>query len=90
MRRTSTRLSKRGLNQRCINPASTGGLARSRREGTSIFGACSGLMTMSVIHYNKNFRGDYENKKQTGMPHKKAVMATMHKLIRMLFCHAVT
>jgi len=42
-------------------------------------------MTVSVIMNNATFRAYYKKKKQAGLPHKKAVMATMHKLIRMLF-----
>jgi transposase len=43
------------------------------------------LMTVSVILNNEAFRAYYKKKKQAGLPYKKAVMATMHKLIRMLF-----
>jgi transposase len=43
------------------------------------------LMTVSVIMNNDTFRAYYKKKKQAGLPYKKAVMATMHKLIRMLF-----
>jgi transposase len=43
------------------------------------------LMTVSVILNNKDFRSYYQKKKQSGLPYKKAVMATMHKLIRILF-----
>lgn len=43
------------------------------------------LMTVSVIMNNETFRAYYKKKKQAGLPYKKAVMATMHKLIRMLF-----
>ena len=43
------------------------------------------LMTVSVILHNKDFQAYYQKKKQAGLPYKKAVMATMHKLIRMLF-----
>ena len=43
------------------------------------------LMTVSVILNNETFRAYYQKKKQGGLPYKKAVMATMHKLLRMLF-----
>jgi transposase len=43
------------------------------------------LMTVNVIHHNNIFKGYYQKKKQAGLPYKKAVLATMHKLIRMLF-----
>ncbi len=43
------------------------------------------LMTVSVILNNETFRAYFKKKRQGGMPYKKAVMATMHKLIRMLF-----
>jgi transposase len=42
-------------------------------------------MTVSVIFNNKNFQAYYQRKKQSGLPYKMAVMATMHKLIQMLF-----
>ena len=43
------------------------------------------LMTVNVIHHNDIFKDYYQKKKLAGLPYKKAVMATMHKLIRMLF-----
>lgn len=43
------------------------------------------LMTVNVIHHNNIFKGYYQKKKQAGLPYKKAVLATMHKLIRMFF-----
>lgn len=43
------------------------------------------LMTVNVIHHNETFGAYYQKKKQAGMPYRMAVMATMHKLIRMLF-----
>ncbi len=43
------------------------------------------LMTVNVIHHNNMFKEYYQKKKQAGLPYKKAVLATMHKLTRMLF-----
>ena len=43
------------------------------------------LMTSSVIMHNKNYQAYYQKKIRAGLPYKKAIMATMHKLIRMLF-----
>ncbi len=43
------------------------------------------LMTINVIHHNSIFKAYYQKKKQAGLPPKKAILATMHKLVRMLF-----
>ncbi len=43
------------------------------------------LMTVNVITHNETFSVYYKKKKAAGFPYKKAVFATMHKLVRMLF-----
>lgn len=43
------------------------------------------LMTVRVIHYNPTFRKHFFKKRTEGQPFKKAVFATAHKLIRVIF-----
>jgi transposase len=43
------------------------------------------LMTTKVIQYNSRFTHYYLKRKQDGLPYKMAVLATAHKLIRILF-----
>jgi transposase len=61
------------------------GKSRISKRGNRHLRRVLWLMTVSVILHNENFRDYYQKKKQAGLPYKKAVMATMHKLIRMLF-----
>ena len=43
------------------------------------------LMTIRVIQFNDCFRKYYEKRRQDGLPFKKAVLATAHKLLRTIF-----
>jgi transposase len=43
------------------------------------------LMTIRVIQYNDCFRKYYKKRMQDGLPFKKAVLATAHKLLRVIF-----
>jgi transposase len=43
------------------------------------------LMTVKVIQFNDRFKQYHEKRRQEGLPYKKAVLATAHKLIRILF-----
>lgn len=61
------------------------GTSRISKRGNRHLRRVLWLMTVSVILHNDAFQAYYRKKKQAGMPYKKAVMATMHKLIRMLF-----
>jgi len=61
------------------------GLSRISKRGNRHLRRVLWLMTVSVIMNNETFQEYFQKKKQGGMPYKKAVMATMHKLIRMLF-----
>jgi hypothetical protein len=56
-------------------------------------------MTIRVIQFNDLFKSYYRKRIEDGLPFKKAVLATAHKLIRIifalltrktLFCHQVT
>lgn len=43
------------------------------------------IMTVSVINHNEVFRSHFQKKRAQGQPFKKAVFATAHKLIRVIF-----
>ena len=43
------------------------------------------LMTIKVIQFNKRFKQYYLKRIKDGLPYKMAVMATAHKLIRVIF-----
>ncbi len=61
------------------------GKSRISKRGNRHLRRVLWLMTVNVILNNDKFRAYYQKKKQAGLPYKKAVMATMHKLTRMLF-----
>jgi transposase len=42
-------------------------------------------MVMCVVRYNSFFRSYYLRRKAEGLPPKKALLATAHKLIRVIF-----
>ena len=43
------------------------------------------LMTIRVIQFNDCFRNYYKKRMQDGLPFKKAVLATAHKLLRVIY-----
>ncbi len=43
------------------------------------------LMTTKVIIFDDYFKAYYTKRKQDGLPYKKAILATAHKLIRVIF-----
>ena len=43
------------------------------------------LMTIRVIQFNNCFRNYYKKRTQDGLPFKKAVLATAHKLLRVIY-----
>ena len=43
------------------------------------------LMTTKVIQFNERFKQYYLKRIQDGLPYKMAVLATAHKLIRVMF-----
>jgi transposase len=61
------------------------GASRISKRGNRHLRRVLWLMTINVIHHNNDFKAYYQKKKQAGLPFKKAVLATMHKLVRMLF-----
>jgi hypothetical protein len=43
------------------------------------------MMTTSVIQYTDIFHAYYLKRRKKGLPYKKAVLATAHKLIRVIY-----
>lgn len=51
------------------------------------------LMTVRTIQFSKWFKAYYQKKRDAGQPYKKAVIATAHKLVRVIYSmltHRVT
>jgi transposase len=42
-------------------------------------------MATHVILYNETFKAYYRKRIQDGLPYKKAVLSTAHKLLRVIF-----
>jgi hypothetical protein len=42
-------------------------------------------MTVNVIQHNSTFKNYFSKKREEGQPFKKAVFATAHKLMRVIF-----
>jgi transposase len=61
------------------------GVSRISKRGTRHLRRVIWLMTTSVIQHNATFRAYYMKKRSEGQVFKKAVFATAHKLIRVIF-----
>jgi transposase len=61
------------------------GMSKISKRGNKHLRRVLWLMTVNVIMRNEYFGAYYKKKKAAGLPYKKAVFATMHKLVRMLF-----
>ena len=61
------------------------GASRISKRGNRHLRRVIWLMTVNVIQHNEVFRAYFLKKKSQGQPFKKAVFATAHKLIRVIF-----
>lgn len=61
------------------------GASRISKRGNRHLRRVIWLMTISVIHHNPVFRNYFLKRRNDGQPFKKAVFATAHKLIRVIF-----
>ncbi len=61
------------------------GKSRISKRGNRHLRRVIWLMTVNVIQHNNTFRTYFTRKKNEGQPFKKAVFATAHKLLRMIF-----
>jgi len=61
------------------------GSSRISKRGNRHLRRVIWLMTKNVIHHNAMFRKYFTKKRKEGQPFKKAIFATAHKLIRVIF-----
>jgi transposase len=61
------------------------GCGRISKRGNRHLRRVIWLMTISVIGHNDIFRSYFMKRRAAGQPYKKAVLATAHKLVRVLF-----
>jgi transposase len=61
------------------------GASRISKRGNRHLRRVIWLMTISVIHHNPVFRNYFLKRQNEGQPFKKAVFATSHKLMRVIF-----
>ncbi len=61
------------------------GSSRITKRGNRHLRRIIWLMTTQVIHYCDVFRAYYRKRRKDGLPYKKAVLATSHKLIRIIY-----
>jgi len=61
------------------------GLSKISKRGNSHLRRIIWLMTVKVIQFEEYFRCYFEKRMKEGLIYKKAVLATAHKLIRVLF-----
>ena len=61
------------------------GSSRISKRGNRHLRRVIWLMTSCAIQHNVTFRAYYMRKRNEGQPFKKAVFATAHKLVRVIF-----
>ena len=61
------------------------GSSRIKKRGNRHLRRIIWLMTTQVIHYCDVFRAYYLKRRKEGLPYNKAVLATSHKLIRVIY-----
>lgn len=61
------------------------GASRISKRGNRHLRRVIWLMTISVIHHNSVFKNYFLKRRNEGQPFKKAVFATAHKLMRVIF-----
>lgn len=61
------------------------GASRISKRGNRHLRRVIWIMTRSVINHNAKFKEYYKKRKGEGLPFKKAVFATSHKLMRVIF-----
>jgi transposase len=61
------------------------GSSRITKRGNRHLRRIIWLMTTQVIHFCDVFSVYYQKRRKDGLPYKKAVLATSHKLIRVIY-----
>ena len=74
-----------GLDPAIYQSGKHDGQGRITKRGNRHLRRVIWLMTIRVIQFNDCFRQHYQKRRQDGLPFKKAVLATAHKLLRVIF-----
>jgi transposase len=74
-----------GLDPAIYQSGKHDGQGRITKRGNRHLRRVIWLMTIRVIQFNDCFRNYYKKKTQDGLPFKKAVLATAHKLLRVIY-----
>jgi transposase len=74
-----------GLDPAIYQSGKHDGQGRITKRGNRHLRRVIWLMTIRVIQFNDCFRQHYNKRRQDGLPFKKAVLATAHKLLRTIF-----
>jgi transposase len=73
-----------GLDPAIYQSGKHDGQGRITKRGNRHLRRVIWFMTIRVIQFNKHFRQYYQKRRQDGLPFKKAVLATAHKLLRVI------
>ncbi len=74
-----------GLDPAIYQSGKHDGKGRITKRGNRHLRRVIWLMTIRVIQFNECFRNYYKKRMQDGLPFKKAVLATAHKLLRVIY-----
>ena len=74
-----------GLDPAIYQSGKHDGQGRITKRGNRHLRRVIWLMTIRVIQFNDRFRQHYQKRRQDGLPFKMAVLATAHKLLRVIF-----
>ena len=74
-----------GLDPAIYQSGKHDGQGRITKRGNRHLRRVIWLMTIRVIQFNDCFRQHYQRRRQDGLPFKKAVLATAHKLLRVIY-----
>jgi len=74
-----------GLDPAIYQSGNHDGQGRITKRGNRHLRRVIWLMTIRVIQFNDCFKQHYQRRRQDGLPFKKAVLATAHKLLRVIF-----
>jgi transposase len=74
-----------GLDPAVYQSGKHDGKGRITKQGNRHLRRVIWMMTTRVIHYTDIFKAYYLNRRKEGLPYKKAVLATAHKLIRVIY-----
>jgi transposase len=74
-----------GLDPAVYQSGQYAGKGRISKRGNRHLRRVIWLMAVKVLQFNETFRTYYLKRREDGLPYKKAVLATAHKLIRTIF-----